>query len=68
MMNIGQACKNAIDGIREGWTSRAASQYEYRGMGKKEGREAAEKLWRTADLDIEPEEAVDGAIESGRSV
>lgn len=64
-MNVSQACKNAIDGIRKDWERRAASHYIYRGLGEKAAISAAEKLWKTANLDIEPEEAVDDAFDNG---
>ena len=65
MFNVGQACQNAIDALRMDWTRRATSHFIWRGFGEAAAKSAAEKLWKIASLDIEPEEAVDELLDNG---
>lgn len=58
-INIGQACQNIIDSIRADWTERAKLQFLNRGFKEDAAKTAAENLWKTGDIDTEPEIAVD---------
>ena len=59
---VAQTCQTIINSIRAGWTARAAEHYMLRGYSEEAAMRAAEVLWKTADIDLEPEEAVDNEL------
>ena len=53
----------AIHSIRDNWIERAAARFVSHGLGLIEAKEAATSFWKTANIDIEPEDAVDGKMD-----
>lgn len=59
MATISDLCTAAITSLRTEWTSRAAAEYMSRGgLTEQQATQAAEELWRTGDIDMEPEDCV----------